>query len=446
MPAPAGTVPLQPNLYGVMGIFAIVRVVFAVLFVVMATVATNSLTLFAWVPLIASTLVLAFVMSKTLQIRMGERHMWIAIALATADVLLVTSLYTRWSANTWFLPIGNRPELPPFFGNVTAIAVFFNEGTPPISPLFTLLSLFVLTIVICWRYDLRITLGFIALTTVIDTALIVWTSTNIEQVVFNLAMTMLRVPVFAILALVITYLLRIQNQQHRSLLAANAKLVRHMAVVEELTISHERNRLARELHDTLAHTLSAASVQLEAANSLWTRDRDTAHMALTQALKITRSGLAETRRALEALRASPLEDLGLVLALRELGDLTRQRSGAQVTVTMPAQFEPLPSEIEQTLYRAAQEALENIVRHARASHVTLTLKQHGPAVAMTIKDDGVGFDVAAAQNRPGHFGLNGMAERIEALGGRVAILSRPGEGTSISLELMTYDDSRVAVR
>jgi signal transduction histidine kinase len=444
--SPVEATPLQPDLYAVLGIFAGVRVVFAVVFLVAGSAATNQITPLAWVPLIASLLVLAFVASKPLRAMLGAWHMPLAIVITTADVLMVTSLYTRWSALNWFLPTGHRPEAPAFLQGVVAFTALFNQDTPPVSPLFTMLSLFVLLIVISWRYGLRISLCFIVLTTAIDVGTVLLFSANLEQVIFNMAIIFLRVVVFCILAVVITYLVKIQNQQHHSLLITNAKLVRHVGVVEELTISHERNRLARELHDTLAHTLSAASVQLEAANSLWTRDRDTAHMALTQALKITRSGLAETRRALEALRASPLEDLGLVLALRELGDLTQQRSGAQVTVTMPVQFEPLPSEIEQTLYRAAQEALENIVRHAHASHVTLALKQHGPAVAMTIKDDGVGFDVALAQDKPGHFGLNGLTERVEALGGRVTISSRPGEGTCVTLEVMAYDDSRVAVR
>ena len=252
--------------------------------------------------------------------------------------------------------------------------------------------------------------------------------------------------VFCVLTAVITYLVKIQNRQHNALLAANAKLVRYVAVMEELTISHERNRLARELHDTLAHTLSAASVQLEAANSLWTNDRDTSHMALTQAMKITRSGLSETRRALKALRASPLDDLGLELALKELGEVTRQRSGATVSILMPDLFEPLPAEIEQTLYRAAQEAFENIVRHARATHVDLSLTHVGSAIKMKIQDNGVGFDVTSAQRKPEHFGLNGLTERIEALGGRVTISSQPNTGTCIAMEITAYDVSRAVMR
>jgi signal transduction histidine kinase len=288
-------------------------------------------------------------------------------------------------------------------------------------------------------------MAYIAGTTMADIAFVLFLSTWPLQGLTLLTFILARTVIFVILAGVITQLVSQQYKQQASLMEANAKLTRYVSVVEELTISRERNRMARELHDTLAHTLSAASVQLEAANSLWQDDRERSHTALAQATTITRDGLAETRRALKALRAAPLDDLGLELALRELGELTQQRSGAHTVVTVPAQLASMPAEVEQTLYRAAQEALENVVRHAQASHVELSLQMNGPAVRMTIRDNGVGFDAGSSQAKAERYGLSGMEERVSALGGRMTLTSAPGAGTCVTLEIILDDDSRIAV-
>ncbi len=426
---------LQPNLIGVLQMLAIIRVVFGAIFFVAVFVAIERVLLGTLVPMVTASLVLAFVILKPLRIKLGAWHMHLSILLATLDVLLITGMFMQWFAVNWVLPIVGPPAPPEFLSWLKSLPHIFEQTAPPVSPLLVMVSAFVLLIVICWQYDLRYAIGYIAATTTIEVTSIPLLSYTFTQVAFNLAIVFVRVMVFSIVAVVITYLVRIQNRQHNALLAANAKLVRHVATVEELTISHERNRLARELHDTLAHTLSAASVQLEAAHSLWDSNRDRAHVAVNQAMSITRSGLTETRRALIALRASPLDDLGFVLALRELGELAQQRSGAQVFVNIPLQLQPLPAEIEQALYRSAQEAFENIVRHAKAGHVDLALRQQQAQVTMTIQDDGVGFDLATVKQGTEHFGLSGMIERIESLGGHVSVSSQKGLGTCISIEI-----------
>src|SRR4029078_5838718 len=110
---------------------------------------------------------------------------------------------------------------------------------------------------------------------------------------------------------------------------ANAKLVDYASTNEQLAVTRERNRVARDMHDTLAHTLSAVSVQLEAADSVWDSQPQQAHELLQKSLASARAGLGETRRAVRALRASPLDDLGLGLALRDLAESTADRAGWQ---------------------------------------------------------------------------------------------------------------------
>ncbi|MEL7234142.1 MAG: histidine kinase, partial [Chloroflexota bacterium] len=139
------------------------------------------------------------------------------------------------------------------------------------------------------------------------------------QFVYNLTINFMRTMSFMMIGYLITRLVEAQRQHRRELMEARSKVANYAAMVENLAITRERNRMAREMHDTLAHTLSATSVQLEAVNSLWDADEQKAQSMLQRALGTTRNGLTETRRALQDMRASPLEELGLVLAIKELG-------------------------------------------------------------------------------------------------------------------------------
>lgn len=222
--------------------------------------------------------------------------------------------------------------------------------------------------------------------------------------------------------------------QQRSLEAANAQLLHYAAALEELTISRERNRLARELHDTLAHTLSALSVQLETAKAYWDVDATKSQHLLETALAATRAGLQETRRALKSLRASPLDDLGLLLALRQLAEESAARANVALTLTLPAHAPLLTPAVEQTLYRIAQEALANVTHHANAHAVALTLGLEENTLALVVQDDGAGFGVEDAP-APGHFGLAGMRERARMVGGQLRVTSAPGQGTSVYFDI-----------
>jgi signal transduction histidine kinase len=216
---------------------------------------------------------------------------------------------------------------------------------------------------------------------------------------------------------------------------ANAQLTHYATTLEQLATSRERNRLARELHDTLAHTLSGMAVQLEAAKTLWDMDPAQARDMLDQSLTATRSGLTETRRALQALRAAPLEDLGLVLAVCTLAESVAAQTGATLTWQGPdaARVENLSPDVEQCVYRVAQEALENVARHAGAKHLTVQLTQDKGRLTLQISDDGRGFDLSKASANNHHLGLTGMRERAEMIGGILHVESRLGNGTTIRL-------------
>jgi two-component system NarL family sensor kinase len=221
-----------------------------------------------------------------------------------------------------------------------------------------------------------------------------------------------------------------------ALVSLAVERTRLAATSAQLAAVEERNRLAREIHDTLAQSLAAISMQLETADALAERKGD-ARLAGTvrRALALTRSTLEEARRSVMDLRAAPLEGRTLLEALRALGDELRDATGAPLAleVTGEGDARDLPPAVEVGLYRIAREALANVARHASATSVTVQLRREAGRIRMRVSDNGTGFDSA---NVPaGRFGLVGMRERARLLGGRLHVESAPGEGTVIAVEV-----------
>jgi signal transduction histidine kinase len=227
----------------------------------------------------------------------------------------------------------------------------------------------------------------------------------------------------------------------RALEQANHQLHHYATTLEQLAVSRERNRVARELHDTLAHTLSGTALELEAVKTLWDVDQAKARALLDRALSAVRDGLIETRRALQALRAAPLEDLGLSLAVRELAEATAAQIGATLCWQGKAQLDRMPAATEQCVYRVAQEALENIARHAEAQQISVNLSRNDHQLNLEVSDNGHGFDLSAI-DADRHFGLKGMRERAEMVGGHLEIESQLTRGTTIRLSVELGNDSR----
>jgi len=250
-----------------------------------------------------------------------------------------------------------------------------------------------------------------------------------------------RLFLFSVTGYIVVRLNTAQRQQRAELAQKNAQLAHYAATLEQLTITRERNRLARDLHDTLAHTLSALNVQLNALDVLWESNPDAARQKLAQVQELTRSGLHESRRALQALRASPVDEMGLALALQQAAREAAERAGAELTLTLPPSLAALPPDVEQQLYRIAEEALNNVVRHARAKHLALALQQGEKALTLTIRDDGAGFD--PKQPSPnGHYGIAGMRERAALVNGALQVESQPAKGTTIRLTVPLEEVAR----
>jgi signal transduction histidine kinase len=239
---------------------------------------------------------------------------------------------------------------------------------------------------------------------------------------------------FLVAGRMIAVIMQRQREQRQSLIEANRQLRHYAATLEQLAVTQERNRMSRELHDTLAHTLSGLAVQLEATRSLWQSDPKRSYAMLEDSLLATRSGLTESRKAIQSLRASPLEDLGLTLAFRNLAESASSRSGAILNLEVPTNLEKLAPDVEQCFFRVAQEALENIVRHAEARHITVQLVREDTRLTLSISDDGQGFDPAQVDER-NNFGLKGLRERVAMFTGELQIHSQAGQGTTVRLIL-----------
>jgi signal transduction histidine kinase len=343
----------------------------------------------------------------------------------------------------WFLPLillgGLLPQLVGYY------------WWPSYNPLQTPFVIFfvVMLVLIAWQYSFHHVAAYVLGLTFFQ----IWFKEPTQQVPRSVDVGWLALQgvMMLLVGYVIVQLVARQREQRAALAeavkqqaAANARLHRYADAIEELTISRERNRLARELHDTLAHSLSAVTVQLEAVRALWQVDPSAARHQLETADAAARQGLTEARRSLQALRASPLEDLGLLLALKDLARTAAERTGAELTLELPECLEAdLVPAIEQGVYRIAQETLENVVRHAEPSTITFRLSDDATELTVHIEDDGRGFqrsaDSTVGTRTAGQLGLRGMRERAALIGGRLSVESQPGRGTKVTLTVPLAD-------
>jgi len=286
-----------------------------------------------------------------------------------------------------------------------------------------------------WQYGVGSVLLFCAGTSMLDLTLGIPVAVmGGPRWVTTLGIVLVRSMLYVLLGYVVARLVAAQRAQRAELAQANAQLAHYATTVERLTISHERNRLARELHDTLAHTLSAVAVQLEAIDALWDHDLTAARLSLNKARALTHNGLQETRRALGAMRARPLDDLGLALAVRRLAEQGAERAGFSLNIDIAVDLGNLRPEIEQTVYRVAEEAVTNAVRHANAGTLAITLRRQDGTLILEVVDDGRGFD-PSDRREDGRYGVVGMRERAALCGGELEITSQPGKGTGVRLTI-----------
>lgn len=287
-------------------------------------------------------------------------------------------------------------------------------------------------VVVSWQYTMREIVIFCVLTPLLNISLLSRNAVFQGTISWSLVgIVFVQVMIFFLVGQMIVKLMREQRQQRQRLTEANERLALYASTLEQLTISRERNRLARELHDVLAHTMSGVAIELEGLRAMLRLDPERANTLLSHSLQAIRDGLTETRRALKELRAKPLEDIGLALAVRTLAESYASRFNFGIELDIDPNLRDYPVEVQQCVYRIAQEALANIGNHAQAQNAQVVLKQEQDQLKLSIRDHGCGFNptLPAAEH---HYGLLGMRERAEMIGGCLRVDSQIGKGTLIS--------------
>jgi signal transduction histidine kinase len=258
-----------------------------------------------------------------------------------------------------------------------------------------------------------------------------WTSALINGITLS----------FVIMFLAIFAQLRLNEQQAREraerlmgeLEEANVQLAAYATQAEELATTQERNRLAREIHDNLGHTLTIVNVQIEAAKAVMDSDPDRALDAMDKAQELAKRGLTDVRESVAALRESPVSKRPLSEAIAALVQ-EAQSTGIVTEFKVTGEPQALEHKVALALYRAAQEGLTNVRRHARASRVDVLLDFRPAEVRLEVRDNGVG-----AAKTSGGFGLLGIRERMQLLGGGLEIDTGVGKGFCLTASVpMSY--------
>jgi signal transduction histidine kinase len=230
------------------------------------------------------------------------------------------------------------------------------------------------------------------------------------------------------------------DQQLIEILAAHAAIAIENARLyersRELTVVEERNRVARELHDSVTQNLFGVVLAAESAATLLDRDPATARVQLQRVQELARAGMDELRSLIFELRPAALADEGLAATLRKHVGVLRRVHDQDIALHVAGSPRPNAS-TDGDVFRIAQEAVNNALHHARASRIDVGLDARNGTLVLTVADDGVGFDPAAPAARARRLGLTSMEERARALGGALRIDSRPGAGTRVRLEVGT---------
>jgi signal transduction histidine kinase len=239
-----------------------------------------------------------------------------------------------------------------------------------------------------------------------------------------------------VLVMLLVHALLEERKSHAKLSTALDRLRQYSLRIEDQSALQERNRIAREIHDSLGHTLTAQSIQLDSALLLQNSNRQEASAFLQEAKQLCKQALQEVRQSVATLRTDPLQGRSLESLVEPLIQDFRTTTTIEPTCLLSL-TQPLPREVIAAFYRVLQEALTNIIRHSSASEVILRLVTRDRVLHLQIQDNGKGFD--PNQNLTG-FGIQGVKERIAALGGQFNLSSSPGEGCLIDVRVLLATD------
>lgn len=417
------------NLLMIFRIATISRFVIALIFYLVLSTTVGEQNSGRLLAVFDAVLLVIYLSADPLRRLLGDRYVPIALLWAAITPLLISS-YTMYLFFTMRTPVLLKNGIE----QVTNFVVLSNIAQ-------NLAVLLIPLVFVSWRYARRSVIQFCVGTSVLDSAVIIlFVPLNEANLTVALSLIVFRLVILMLVGLMVNLLVTVQRTQAQALHDANARLRDYAATREQLITSQERNRLARELHDTLAHTLAAATVQLEAVQVIWEMQPERARQLVQESAVTMRAGLQDTRRALQALRAETLESIGFVASIQLLADSIQTRYKVNTTVERADHIVWLTQEQEHVVYRVVQEALLNSAQHAQAQHITITMEETHGIMCVAIKDDGMGFDPSSVDT-DAHFGVQGMRERAGMIGAELNVSSQVGQGTQLKMKLKREFDA-----
>jgi signal transduction histidine kinase len=260
---------------------------------------------------------------------------------------------------------------------------------------------------------------------------------KIESAKFQFVMTFWAINGIFLFGLVVLFILMLVNallserQSRQQLAIAHDRLRQYFLLIEDRAALQERNRIAREIHDSLGHALTAQRIQIENALHFCLIDPEKTLTFLKEIEKLTTAALKDVRQSISTLRCDPVNNLPLEKKILQLSEDFRRlhQIFLDCQIALPS---PVSNEVSNTVYRIIQEALTNIAKHSRCDRVVVRLNTDNQCLHLLIEDNGKGFN--PQQNTTG-FGLQGMRDRTSALGGKFHLISNPGEGCQIIVDV-----------
>jgi NarL family two-component system sensor histidine kinase YdfH len=370
------------------------------------------------------TLVLTGMYILTLVENTSLRQSWMVLPFT---VLMIVHILLHWSV----IRIIQTPSHKLWYvvgqGLLAFCITYLSQNTGMILGIFMALIGETLGFLGITRWGALATLYYVALS-LISFLL----ATSAERAVFWLLTI---VPIIIFIGMYVTLYVRQADAREKAqalateLEIANKQLTEYAAQVEDLTIANERQRMARELHDTLSQGLAGLILQLEAADAHLANNRnEKAQKIIANAMVQARATLADARRAIDDLRQPPADDLDSALRLEG----ARFTNATSIPVHLHTGPVPsLPDPIKEVAIRTVAEALTNIAHHAHAQNVDVNVSVDQGNLSLTIQDDGVGFDPSSIPS--GHYGLLGIQERVRLVNGCFEIKSEPNAGTTLTM-------------
>ena len=233
-----------------------------------------------------------------------------------------------------------------------------------------------------------------------------------------------------------------ERKTKRELAQANEQLKEYAQKIEELATAQERNRIARDIHDSLGHALTSLNIQMQTAVKLWEREPAQAYSFLTQAQSLGKTAMQEVRKSISTLREDVKDERSLQTKIETLVDDYRKGTGLLICTNI-CRCGSVPKPVAKTIYRIVQESLTNIFKYAEATEVHIQLKTTPDELDLSIEDNGKGFN--PKQNSSG-YGLRGMQERVMTVDGKFQLITAPGKGCRIEVEIPNVKSSQKALQ